>query len=66
MYGETPELVAVNMADTHSAYDAYPRILTAVERLSGQYAGRNMVFLFNGDLFELGQRRCAEVRRDRP
>lgn len=51
---ETPELVAVNMADTHSAYDAYPRILTAVERLSEQYAGQNLVFLFNGDLFELG------------
>ncbi|MFW5729524.1 MAG: metallophosphoesterase [Spirochaetota bacterium] len=51
---ESPELVAVNMADTHSAYDAYPRILTAVDRLSKQYAGQNLVFLFNGDLFELG------------
>lgn len=51
---ETPELVVVNMADTHSAYDAYPRILTAVDRLSGQYGGQNLVFMFNGDLFELG------------
>jgi 2',3'-cyclic-nucleotide 2'-phosphodiesterase (5'-nucleotidase family) len=49
-----PELVVVNMADTHSAYDAYPRILTAVERLANQYSGQNVVFLFNGDLFELG------------
>ncbi len=51
---QSPELVAVNMADTHSAYDAYPRILTAAARLSKQYAGQNLVFLFNGDLFELG------------
>lgn len=49
-----PELVVVNMADTHSAYDAYPRILTAVRQLAGQYSGQNVVFLFNGDLFELG------------
>lgn len=49
-----PELVVVNMADTHSAYDAYPRILTAVDRLAGQHSGQNVVFLFNGDLFELG------------
>ena len=49
-----PELVVVNMADTHSAYDAYPRILTAAERLADQYSGQNVVFLFNGDLFEVG------------
>jgi 2',3'-cyclic-nucleotide 2'-phosphodiesterase (5'-nucleotidase family) len=49
-----PELVVVNMADTHSAYDSYPRVLTAVGQLAGQYSGQNVVFLFNGDLFELG------------
>jgi len=49
-----PELIVVNMADTHSAYDTYPRILAAVQELSQGVGGRTMVFLFNGDLFELG------------
>ncbi len=49
-----PDLVIVNMADTHSAYDAYPRILTGVADIAQEYAGAEVVFLFNGDLFESG------------
>lgn len=52
--GATPNMVVVNMADTHSAYDAYPAILAGVAELSAAYGGRDLVFLFNGDLFELG------------
>ena len=29
-----PDLVFVNIADTHSAYDAHPRLLTAFEGLA--------------------------------
>jgi 5'-nucleotidase/UDP-sugar diphosphatase len=49
-----PELVIVNMADTHSAYDTYPLILTAVKGISEELDYGYMVFLFNGDLFEFG------------
>ena len=49
-----PEMVIVNMADTHSAYDTYPRILGAVEQISEVVDHRTIVFLFDGDLFELG------------
>lgn len=50
-----PEAVVVNMADTHSAYDAYPVLITAAEELAASYpATTELVFLFNGDLFELG------------
>jgi 2',3'-cyclic-nucleotide 2'-phosphodiesterase (5'-nucleotidase family) len=49
-----PELVIVNMADTHSAYDTYPLILSAVEGITQELDYQNLVFLFNGDLFELG------------
>ena len=49
-----PELVVVNMADTHSAYDTYPKILAAVQEVAKAGGGRTLVFLFNGDLFELG------------
>jgi len=52
--GATPDLVIVNMADTHSAYDAYPTVLAGVRELSMEYGGRDLVFLFNGDIFELG------------
>jgi 2',3'-cyclic-nucleotide 2'-phosphodiesterase (5'-nucleotidase family) len=51
---EKPQLVVVNMADTHSAYDAYPRLVTMAEQLHAQYADTNLIFAFNGDLFELG------------
>lgn len=56
---ESPDLIAVNLADTHSAYDAYPRILAAVEGLAEDYADKPLVFLFNGDLFELGNAAAA-------
>lgn len=48
------DLVLVNMADLHSAYDRYPAILTLVDRLKAEYAGVPLVTLLNGDLFELG------------
>ncbi len=50
-----PDLVVVNIADTHSAYDAYPRLVTAFEAVADSYDSETeVVFLFNGDLFELG------------
>lgn len=55
-----PDLVVVNVADTHSAYDAYPRMLSGMADIAGEYDGTEVVFLFNGDLFELGN---AAARR---
>ncbi|MBN2325313.1 MAG: bifunctional metallophosphatase/5'-nucleotidase [Spirochaetes bacterium] len=49
-----PELVIVNMADTHSAYDTYPLILSAVEGITQELDYGDLVFLINGDLFEFG------------
>ena len=49
-----PDLVVINMADTHSAYDAYPRILSGSAAVAEEYGGVEVVFLFNGDLFERG------------
>lgn len=50
-----PDLVIVNIADTHSAYDAYPALVTAMEDVADSYpSNTELVFLFNGDLFELG------------
>ena len=57
--GANADLIAVNMADTHSAYDAYPAILTAVDRIARLYDGKKLVFLFDGDLFELGNAAAA-------
>lgn len=51
---QTPDLVIVNMADTHSAYDAYPRLVTMAKRLRAEYDEASLVFALNGDLFELG------------
>jgi 5'-nucleotidase / UDP-sugar diphosphatase len=49
-----PDLVIINMADTHSAYDRYPAILKGIEDLSTRYTEKTMVILFDGDLFESG------------
>lgn len=55
-----PDLVIVNMADTHSAYDAYPAVLAGVQELARQYEAVELMFLFNGDLFELGNASAAK------
>lgn len=47
-------LIIINLADTHSAYDAYPRLVTMVERILQDNPDTPAVILFNGDLFELG------------
>ncbi len=49
-----PDLVVINIADTHSAYETYPRIAYKVEELSKKYKGSSLVILFNGDIFESG------------
>jgi 5'-nucleotidase / UDP-sugar diphosphatase len=50
-----PEVAVVNMADLHSAYDAYPSLVRAAEDLVAEYGiTTEVVFLINGDLFELG------------
>lgn len=59
---QAPDLVVVNMADTHSAYDAYPRLLAGLQATRAQYPGAELVFLFNGDLFELGDSVARKTR----
>lgn len=48
------DAIFFNMADTHSAYDAYPSIITAVESITAEHPQADSYVLFNGDLFELG------------
>ena len=49
-----PQLIIVNMADLHSAHDAYPGILATVRQLSEQHDRERLVVLINGDIFEPG------------
>jgi 5'-nucleotidase / UDP-sugar diphosphatase len=50
-----PDLAVINLADLHSAYDTYPALVTAAtEVASGYGVTTEVVFLINGDLFELG------------
>ncbi len=51
---EKPALVVINMADTHSAYDTYSKILWKVKELKTEYQDSELVILFDGDLFESG------------
>ncbi len=48
------DAVFINMADTHSAYDAYPQIITAVADIVRANPQADTYVVFNGDLFELG------------
>lgn len=48
------DAVFINMADTHSAYDAYPQMITAVADIVRANPQANTYVVFNGDLFELG------------
>jgi 5'-nucleotidase/UDP-sugar diphosphatase len=47
-------LMLIHLADTHSAYDAYPRIVTLVAELIRANPQTSAYILFNGDIFELG------------
>ncbi len=49
-----PDIIAINMADTHSSYDTYAKILWKVKELKKQYQNSQILILFNGDLFESG------------
>jgi 2',3'-cyclic-nucleotide 2'-phosphodiesterase (5'-nucleotidase family) len=49
--GLTPDLVLINLADTRSAYDNYPRVLSVVERIVAEHEGTPTYILFNGNLF---------------
>lgn len=48
------DAVFINVADTHSAYDAYPQIITAVSDIVRANPQADTYVVFNGDLFELG------------
>lgn len=48
------DLILINLADTRSAYDAYPRVLTVVESIIKEYEGVPVYILFNGNLFGQG------------
>ena len=48
------ELVIVNIADLHSAYDNYPYLLQGIQDLSARHGKDNLVTLINGDIFEYG------------
>lgn len=47
-----PDCVVINLADTHSAYEHYPRLVAQVDRLVADYPRSEHVFLINGDVFE--------------
>ncbi len=49
-----PDIIAINMADTHSSYDTYAKILWEIKRLKDYYQHSRILILFNGDLFESG------------
>lgn len=49
-----PLAVFLVLADTHSAHDRYPRIVSEVDRVLARYPGVPLLVLFNGDLFEGG------------
>lgn len=48
------DLVLLHLADTHSAYDRYPRLLSLVEETLAEYPHAETAVLFDGDVFELG------------
>ncbi len=48
------DAIFINVADTHSAYDAYPHIITAVQEVLTANPDADTYVVFNGDLFELG------------
>ncbi|MFK7603753.1 metallophosphoesterase [Deinococcus sp. SM5_A1] len=50
----TPDLVLLNLADLHSAYDRLPQLLSRIREVKARNPGVPHVLLFNGDLFELG------------
>ena len=50
----TPDLVLLNLADLHSAYDRLPQLLTRIREVKARRPGVPHVLLFNGDLFEIG------------
>ena len=48
------DAVLINLADTHSAYDTYGRIINAVQEVSEEYSHVPTYILVNGDLMETG------------
>lgn len=53
-FASASRLVFINLADTHSAYDNYPQLLTQVENVVSAQGEVPVYILFNGDLFEPG------------
>ncbi len=49
-----PDLVLLNLADVHSAYDRLPQLLTLIREIKERQPQVPHVLLFNGDIFELG------------
>lgn len=49
-----PDLVLLNLADLHSAYDRLPQLLTRIREVKARHPQVPHVLLFNGDLFEQG------------
>lgn len=48
------EALVVALADIHSAYERYPQLLAAIDRVRARYPGTPMLIVLNGDLFERG------------
>ncbi len=48
------DAIFINVADTHSAYDAYPKIISAVWGIEATNPQADTYVVFNGDVFELG------------
>jgi len=48
------DAIFINVADTHSAYDAYPKIISAVWGIVATNPQADAYVVFNGDVFELG------------
>src|SRR5690625_7585107 len=48
------DAVLINLADTHSAYHTYGRIINAVQEVTEEYSHVPTYILVNGDLMETG------------
>ncbi len=51
---KNPEIIILNMADTHSAYDVYPSLLETTKNIKENNPESKLLILMNGDLLEKG------------
>lgn len=53
-FAAAQDLLLLHLADLHSAYDRYPRLVSLVEATVEEHPDAETAILVNGDVFELG------------